>query len=211
MVPSGFSRYTVQGFKSPIVFQGRWNSTSQAVEGQKARCQVMYQGFGPTLLGHWGHWIKEGGLDAIFLSAWDSVRRRQAKSKGQKFCFSSGHKLDLHHEWPLINEMDCTDQKDKVQIPQSPDLTFKVKFVDKEPLHCWARDDGSCQGLHAADGPCAFTHVYKASCLLKSSQVSASVPPPVWTNAVWIPGSPETQWDGRNCIWMITPYALSPT
>lgn len=57
-------------------------------------------------------------------------------SKGQKFCSSSGHKLDWHHEWPLIKEMDYTDQKDKARITQSPDLTFRVKFMDKEPPHC---------------------------------------------------------------------------
>ena len=107
--------------------------------------------------------------------------------------------------------MDCTDQKDKARIPQSPDLTFKVKFVDKEPPHCWARDDGSCRGFTRHDGPYAFAHVYKASCLLKSSRVSASFPLPLWTNAIWIHGSPEPQWDGPSCIWIIISHALSPT
>ena len=115
--------------------------------GRKQEAGSHIHAAAPLCRGTKGPWIKEGGLDVIFLSAWDSVRRRQAKSKDKRFCSSSGmngHKLDLHHVRPLIKEMDCTDQKDWVQITKCPALPFKVKLVDKEPPGCWARDAGSC-------------------------------------------------------------------
>lgn len=82
--------------------------------GRKQEARSHINAAAPLCRGTKGPWIKEGGLDVIFLSAWDSVRKRQAKSKDQRFCSSSdmnGHKLDLHHERLLIKEMDCTDRR----------------------------------------------------------------------------------------------------